>query len=202
MVFEPRSVAAKGLEKTALVREKIYQYLLDEEIALLPLLKQLPSFPGKRVRMLYPGCGTDILFPLLYAEHLFPSLGELELLFIDRHDVTDTIKAVLDDVGVSFEEKGGWLRFYWRELLVSLQFLQGDIFSLLPSLPAFDAYFERAFRIMKDGKQGYEETVVEKLKDGGLLISDSGFESAALRKFSVPQELSSYGAMVLGVKKG
>ncbi len=208
IIFEPRKVKAQGLKKTAIVREtlyqKLHQYLLNEEIALLPLLKQLPSFPRKEAHMLYPGCGVDILFPLLYAEKLFPSLESLSITMVDRHNGIDTIKTVLDDLRVSFEHNvkhnGTLLEFYWQETRVSVRFIEGDIFALLHSLPSFDVYFERLFRIMKDGKQGYEEAVVKKLKDGGVLISDSGFENAALQKFSISQKLSSYGEMVVGVK--
>ena len=94
--------------------------------------------------------------------------------------------------------------FYWKNTLIELQFIQGDVFSLLPQLPAFNVYFEKAFRIFKDEDSLYEKNIFEKLKKDGILISDSGFKWLSLQnlqRIAVPKELSSYGEMVTGVKK-
>ncbi len=70
---------------------------------------------------------------------------------------------------------------------------------MITTLPTFDIYFERAFRIMRERHPEYEQKIVEKLNRGGILISDSGFQDTTLRKIMVPKELSAYGEMVLGV---
>lgn len=159
------------------------------------------QFPEKDISLLYPGSGADFFWPLYYLEQLFPQLEKAQLLFIDVHDVQDMIKTILDDAGISFEEKKGQISFYWKNVLATLTVQEGNIFELLPTLPAFDLYFERAFRIMKDQQDGYEENVLQKLLPGGLVVSDSGFENAELQRFPVPSELSSYGELVVGRKK-
>ena len=86
-------------------------------------------------------------------------------------------------------------------MLVELEFVEGNVFEILNQLPYFDIYFERAFRIMKDSADGYENQVFSKLRPGGILISDSGFQHCSLKKLNVPRELSSYGEMIIGIKK-
>ena len=79
--------------------------------------------------------------------------------------------------------------------------MQGSIFQILPQIPPFDIYFERAFRIMKDGHENYEKQIYQKLKPKGILISDSGFQNSPLEKVEVSQKLSAYKEMIIGVKR-
>ena len=196
----PRKVLARGLKLTSLPStQRIKEYLLPDEYKLIFVLQKLPTFPHQQVTLLYPGCGTDILFPLLYLEKLFPKLEKAQFLFVDVYDLRDAIKTILDDIGVSFAEDNHLLQFYWKGKLITLTFIEKDIFQV--QLPAFNVYFERAFRIMKDGHENYEQRVFEKLAKGGILMSDSGFKDVPLRRMKVPQELSAYGEMVLGVKE-
>ena len=109
------------------------------------------------------------------------------------------IRTILDDVGLSFAEKGKAIQFYWKDTLVDVELLQGDVFQL--GLPLFNVYFERAFRIIKDPYPWYEQKVYHHLELGGIVISDSGFQGVPLEKVAVPQELSSYGEMIIGIKK-
>ncbi len=201
----PRTVVAQGLRKNNYDEEKIKDFFFQEEWEKLPLLKQLPQFPNTKISLLYPGSGADIFWPLYYLEHLFPQLEKAHLLFIDLYDISDMIKTVLDDVGMSFEEKEQnkgrkTIAFYWKDILVTVAVQRGNIFELLPILPQFNLYFEKAFRIMKEGQNDYEEKILQKLLPGGLIVSDSGFENMPLQLFSVPNELSAYGEMVVGRK--
>ncbi len=195
-----KSVKATGLNKAARPNlQKLRTYFFQEEWERLALLKQLPQFPQRsKVKVLYPGCGADLFLPLFYLEQLFPQLQQAELVLVDIHNLKDTMKTLLDEVGISFSEEQESILFYWNNLLIRLTLVEGDVFELFPALPAFDLYFERAFRIMKDQHHDYEETVLEKLLPGGLVVSDSGFENAELQRFPVPSELSSYGEMVVG----
>lgn len=199
----PRMVVGKGLQRNHYDEGKIRSFFFQEEWEKLPLLKQLPQFPDQEISLLYPGSGADIFWPLYYLEHLFPKLEKAQLLFIDVHDVSDLIKTILDDVSISFEEKEHRIiTFYWKNILITLAFQESNIFELMPSLPAFNLYFEKAFRIMKEGQSDYEEKIMDKLLPGGLIISDSGFEKGQLQRFQVSPELSAYGEMVVGRKNG
>ena len=79
--------------------------------------------------------------------------------------------------------------------------MQGNIFQIMPTIPAFDIYFERAFRIMKDGHEEYESKIYHQLKSNGIIISDSGFQQQPLEKIKVSPQLSSYQEMIIGIKK-
>ncbi|MBI2102749.1 hypothetical protein HYT55_02830 [Candidatus Woesearchaeota archaeon] len=197
--FFPRKIKPKGIKKRPPSTEKIKQFFFDvdyENIEKInPINHPLPAAPT----LFYPGCGCDIITPLLFIEKLFPQLTEINLLFVDLNDNVDLITTILDDVGVTFSQDNRFISFYWNHLLVSLQFLQDDIFTT--ALPQYDIYFERSFRIMKDVDPQYEKRIYKKLNAGGLLISDSGFQNVALQKIVVPPELSAYNEMIAGIKK-
>jgi len=200
--YEERAIKAKGLNKMAKPsQEKIQQYLFPDEYQNLSLLTSLPErgFPKNPV-LFYPGCGADILMPLHYLEILFPSVQNITFIFNDVDNNLGLIKTILDDVGVHFREKKNNLQFYWNSILIDLQFIQGNVFQILPKIPSFDVYFERAFRIMKDDHPEYENRIYQKLNSNGLLISDSGFQHLPLEKMKVSQELSAYREMIIGIK--
>lgn len=200
--YEERPVKAKGLNKLAKPNEeKVKDYLFPDEYQNLSLLADLPrmEYPENPV-LFYPGCGADILMPLKYIEILFSRLRNITIILNDIDDNFGLIKTVLDDVGVFFKEEKNKLHFYWNSVLVDLQFLQGNVFAI-QNLPTFDIYFERAFRIMKDYFPEYENLIYEKLNPKGIIISDSGFQHLQLEKINVPQELSAYREMIMGIKK-
>ncbi len=200
VVYEERDIKPRGAQKRIYPDKiKIKEYLFDDEFAALGTLSAL-DFPKTKASFLYPGCGADILFPLLFLEKAFPQLKEVEFWFVDLQDNQRLIETVLDDIGIPFSRKKKGLNFYWKKTPVRVLFIVENIFDLVDSLPSFDIYFERAFRIMKDDHQDYEQKIVEKLSPGGILISDSGFGNTSLRKIKVPPELSKYGEMVVGRK--
>jgi len=202
--YEERKVKAKGLNKLAKPNEdKVKEYLFPDEYQNLSLLLDLPKLEYHQNPILfYPSCGADILMPLKYLEILFPLLCNVTFIFNDADNNLGLIKTILDDVGISFREpKINSLLFYWDDILVNLKFIQGNVFQLLSSLPEFDIYFERAFRIMKDDHLQYEQQIYHKLKPNGILISDSGFQQLPLEKIEVSPELSAYKEMIIGIKK-
>lgn len=206
IVYSGHKVVAKGLDFRAKPQlKKIKKYLFKDEYVNLRLLKKAASTLNRTVRneakplLLYPGCGTDIILPVLYLERLFPKMKEVDLLFVDVSNCFELIRGVLDDVGISFaESKENKITFYWNDLLINLEFKEGNIFQLLPNLPEFGIYFERAFRIMKDSN--YESLIFQKLKPEGVIISDSGFQHLPLRRLPVSPDLSAYKEMIIGVK--
>ena len=201
--YEEKPVTAKGLNKSARPKEeKIQQYLFPDEYLNLSLLADIPrmEYPENAI-IFYPGCGIDILMPLKYMEILFPRLRSANLILNDVDNTFGLIKTILDEVGISFKQKNNSLQFYWNGILVDLQYLRGNIFQTIHQIPAFDIYFERAFRIMKGDHPGYETQIYQKLKNNGILISDSGFQQLPLEKVEVSQQLSSYKEMIIGIKK-
>ncbi len=201
--FQERTVPAQGHKKNEINIEKVKSYFHDEDYANLALLKEVPplSLLNKKPTFFYPGCGVDILFPLHYLEFLFPALQHISFLFVDCMNNLGMIKTILDDIGISFSEHDKTILFYWKTMFVSLTYVQGDVFSSLQSFPDFDIYFEKSFRIMKEQEETFEQKIYEKLKPGGILISDSGFQSFPFQKIKISPKLSSYNEMILAVKE-
>ena len=200
IIFEEKAVKAKGLNKDQKIDEnKLKDYFFDDELENLRLLDNLPKFDlSRKISLLYPGCGTDILTPLIYLEKLFPKAKEAQLMMVDEMPVSGIIKTILDEIGISFSETKEDIGFYWKNKLVKVKFIQSRVQDL--ELPEFNVYFERAFRIMKDQIPDYEQKMYSKLISGGIIISDSGFDSLKLERIDVPLELSAYGEMVIGRK--
>lgn len=202
IIYHEREIKPQSAIKGILPnRKKIKDFLFEDEYNALQLLSAIAPFSHTRAALLYPGCGADILFPLLYLERLFPQLTNVYCTFIDIQDNQGLIETLLDDIEMPFSRKKKEISFYWKGIFVTISFIVEDIFRIVGSLPAFDIYFERAFRIMKDGHANYEQIVVEKLNPGGILISDSGFQNVSLQKINVPKELSMYKEMKMGIKE-
>ncbi len=208
LLFSERPVKAKGLLKANPNLDRFKALFFEQDyLALNSWRPQKICLPSPKPILFYPGCGADVLFPLLYLEKLFSSVKEIEFLFVDKDPSLGIIKTVLDDVQISFaqaERPQQGVVFYWKETLIRLNFIQGNVFEKFSLVPDFDLYFERAFRIFKSPELNYEKKIFQKLKPGGLLISDSGFawlSSKQLQRVKVSRELSSYGEMIVGVKE-
>ena len=196
-----KRIIPKGLNKEALPNEEsIKNFFFEGDYKNLDFLNNLEkiNLNTKRPILFYPGCGADILNPLIYLEKLFPEISGAEFLLVDVVSNLGLIKTVLDDIGISFKEEGETISFYWKNKLINLEFIEGNVFQL--ELPNFDIYFEKAFRIMKENSLYYEEKIFEKLNKNGLIISDSGFRHLPLNKLVAPQELSSYEEMIIALK--
>lgn len=212
IIFEEKEVPALGLNREKIPDiEKMKEFFFDEEFE---VLQQLPSiehiFSTNKVSLLYPGCGTDILTPLLYLEKITPQIEHVTLHFVDISDSLAMLKTILHQVGVSFAqveeidaESGGGrgIQFHWQHMLVTLYFHVQNIARFLHEAPNFHIYFEKCFRIMKDRMPEYEAVIYEKLAMNGLLISDSGFEERGLEKIKVDSRLSAYNEMMVGRKR-
>ncbi|MFA6461788.1 MAG: hypothetical protein WCV90_05955 [Candidatus Woesearchaeota archaeon] len=204
IVYEEREVKAKGLDpKNKVNEEKLKEYFFDEDYAQLKQLEKISkiNLSFDNPTLIYPGCGVDLFSPLIYLERLFPEVKAANLIFIDENEALSVLKTQLDEVGVSFAEKKNRITFYWKDQLIALEFIEGDIAEILSKLPNYHLYFEKAFRIMREQIPDYERRILEKLSVGGIVISDTGFEDADLEQFNVPKELSAYGEMIIGKKK-
>ncbi len=203
IILEEKDVPAQGMDVSKLPnRELMKNYFFDDEFE---LLQQLPTiehtFSAEEVTLLYPGCGTDILTPLLYLEKLVPRVERVKIHGVDMSDSLKLMKTILYEVGVSFSEDEEGIQFYWQHMLVRLQFHVQNIARFLHDGPEYHIYFEKCFRIMKDRMLDYEQVIYDKLAWKGLVISDSGFSQVGLEKISVDSGLSAYGEMMVGRKK-
>lgn len=198
MFVEDTDISAKGLIKSKIDEKALYSRVYSEDKEHLKNLEKLSN--STKINLLYAGCGADVFYPLLFVEKLFPQLKNATLQFVDVDDSLGLIKTLLNDIGVSFEDIGNGIKFYWKDVLCELKFHCKNIISEL-DLFEFDVYFERKFRIMKEQDFTYEKRVFDKLAVGGVVISDSGFIGRGLQEHPVSNELSSYKEMIIGIKK-
>ena len=79
--YEERNVTAKGLDPNNKINEdKLKSYIFKEDYNNLNLLNNIKIPLGKEeISLLYPGCGVDVLFPLIYLEKLFPQIKTANL---------------------------------------------------------------------------------------------------------------------------
>jgi hypothetical protein len=203
IVYESREVKAKGLNKFDKInKDKFQDYFLEGDYERLSQLDNIKLGHHKeKLSLLYPGSGADIFFPLVYLQKLFPQVKKAKLTFIDSDDNMGIIKTMLDDVGISFKGNNHKIKFYWQNKLIKLEFFPASIESYFKRKKKFEVYFEKAFRLMRDQIPKYEETILSLLNEEGVLISDTGFLKKELKYIDVPKDLSSYGEMVLGIKK-
>jgi len=199
--LEEREVIPKGVQQTAVAEEKVQSFFFDDDYERLQLLNKINiQLNNSNPTLFYPGCGADIFFPLIYVEKLFPKLKKANFFFVDTQECLNLLLTQLDDVNVSFSQDKNIITFYWKHLLVTLEFIITDVFTM--QLPSFDIYFERAFRIMKSEHPEYERWIFDALNPNGIIISDSGFQHLKLDQITAPKELSGYGEMVVAVKPG
>ena len=202
--YEEKQVEAKGLNPNNKINEdKLKSYIFTEDYDNLNLLNDINiPLDKKEITLLYPGCGVDILFPLIYLEKLFPKLKTANLTLVDEDYNLGLIKTVLDEIGISFAENSkSNIKFYWKNILINLNFIKNKIEHHLPEQEPVDIYFEKAFRIMRDNISNYENNILNIIKPNGILISDSGFIEQKLKIIEVPKILSSYGEMIIGIKE-
>ena len=78
--YVARYVKPKGLNPDNKPQD-IDQYLLDDDLKKLDLIKKIPKIKVGNPTIFYPGCGADILFPLHYLQIFNPK--EVSFVFMD-----------------------------------------------------------------------------------------------------------------------
>jgi hypothetical protein len=198
------SLISRKIEPTGLNKENIFNFNTIknhiyhddyQKITSLKLNCQLTSKDS--FHLYYPGCGADIIYPLLYITHLIPNSKEIKLTFVDKSNHLDLIKTILDDIKINFKQATPTsISFYTNNILFNLQFITKDITYF--NLDNFDIYFEKSFRIFKE--RIFEKKVYEDLNENGIIISDNGFENLNLKRFNIPKEISIYDDMIIAIK--
>ena len=209
-----QKIIARGAHPTEISSLHLKQHTLQGELDQLPILSTI-SIPINTncPTLLYPGCGSDIIFPLMYVTTLWPNLKTIQCIFIDEYNMQGIIETTLHNLNISFAREKNILIFYWNNILVRLRILVANVFHIMDKVPPIDIYFERAFRIMKSNYPNYESNIINHLTTNGIIISDSGFtqftkhqiEEIELSKFTQNttcqfQSLSSYQEMIIAIK--
>lgn len=202
ITFNEKNVKERGKSKEDEIdKEKWKSYFFEDDLNNLKLIGEIDPFSMKgEINWFYPGCGVDILYPLVYLEKLFPKVKKANFIFVDVEDNLNLIKTILDNVGVSFSKIKNGISFYWKKKEINLYFYKENVSKILEKDFKYNVYFEKAFRITKERINNYEKRVFEKLVRNGVVISDNGFGGFDLKRRKASKELSSYKEMVVGIK--
>ncbi len=213
-----KKVVPRGAYPTKITHTLLRTKTFDDEIKNIQILSHL-NIPLQITcpTLFYPGCGSDLIFPLQYVQTIWPDLKTIHSIFVDIYGMQTLIETELSELNIPFAKEENILIFYWNNLLVRLEIITANIFTTLNQITQFDIYFERAFRIMKSAHDEYESIIISKLNHSGILISDSGFTQYTRNQKSpleeIPlsehtqnttcdfQKLSAYQEMIIAIKK-
>ena len=147
-----------------------------------------------KITLFYPGCGNDILRPLLLINSL-SNFKKANIILSDNllspSIIAETISAL---TGIKkLKEFTDSQRFRFKDKEINIIYQEGD--SLFDqNLLNFDIYFERAFQLFRKDSFDFIPRIINNLNKGGLFISDFiDFKDKNLEELNIPKELSYIG---------
>ena len=178
-------------------------------------LKIKKIFKNKKLKkpeitFFYPGCGDDIINPLLLSDAL---LGYKTINFVLVDIELFDIINVLKHLDIKFKEKKSK-----NKITISLKQKNKKINiihcakNVLDKWPAelqegFDVYFERAFEVCRRDDPFFVKRVFDNMNKDGLLVSDCGFYNTTIikknnfKQVKVPTSFGFYNNLRIFVKK-
>ena len=157
--------------------------------AVFPTFKKQDS-----VTLYYPGCGQDLVWPVLILNTIAP--GALVWTIIGQ-DTAPSMGALISTMQTltgntfysrisrqnkraakGFEKRLKGARFRFHGKIVDILFSQGDALEQIPSQlenEGYDIYFERGFEFCRSQNPSFIETAIAPLRTNGLAITDKAF---------------------------
>jgi len=208
----------------ALNLEEIKKYLYPEEFnSYLSLMKIFENnkYSKSNITLFYPGCGADVVNPLLFLDILldWKNTRAITLIYADTSSIApmfigetvDKITGVKNVVKFISEDEAH-ISFTINNCRITLVYILADVLQKLPQIldKGFDIYFERAFEIFRADEAMFIRYVLEHVNKNGLLISDCGFcRQDMLKKYGfvdfgpkkLPSELGLYNTLKIYKKE-
>ena len=165
--------------KTLMFKQDYKDYKLVK-----PSLEHL-KLDKEKLRVFYPGCGSDLTNLLLVLELLSKKSKSINLILNDiLLNPQSLTKAFQKITGVNTYKKEKQTDNYnknifsFKNKIVELDLFENDIFKSIPTKleKGFDIYFERGFRIMRNTRPVFLAIVLQHLNKKGLVITDALFE--------------------------
>jgi len=158
----------------------------------------------KEVTMYYPGCGQDMIWPIIAMQGVAPDALKWTII---GQDITDTIgalisttQAITGQTAFSMIKKGGTgdivgARFRFKGKTIDIFSSNSDALSCLPGIVAngYDIYFERGFELMRSQRPGFLDEALGHLRSGGLAITDAGFPETTRHVSKSKTEMQGWG---------
>lgn len=199
------------------IKEQIYPEEFEAYLRLKKIF-ETEKFGKEHIVLFYPGCGADIINPLLFLDVLvdWRKVKTIGLIYMDVNDVAPCfISSMLNKIITSknrleyISDDKARIRFMFKNSRATLTYFLADVLKRPPQI-SFDIYFERAFEIFRAEEGWFIHYVLEHVNDGGLLISDCGFCRQDLFKKNgfvelgpekLPSELGLYKQLKIYKKK-
>lgn len=145
-----------------------------------------------RIVLFNPGAGGDVINPLLFVDAL-TECRQLDMFFVDDRFyyqfILQGLEEVIDDFKYDISVSAGKavIKFRLNKTKVNLVYLGEDVFKNLPKdiENGFDVYFERAFRLFREDQIRQMSYIFGRLRKGGFVISDWGFNKNITEKHSL-----------------
>ena len=150
----------------------------------------MPSFKKPSVTLYYPGCGQDLVWPILMIHNIAPSARHWIITGQDTASCMGAFistmqtlsrnpvySAIYSDI-FRLNKGGEGARFRFQDRIVDILFSQSDALEDIPSHlenDGYDIYFERGFEFCRSQSPGFIEGAVSHLKPGGMVITDHAF---------------------------
>lgn len=184
----------------------------DEQESFLKIKK---IFKNKRLKkdeitFFYPGCGDDIVNPLLLSDVLL-RFKTINLVLVDV-ELFDII-SILENQNIRFKSKKSKNRitvnFKQKNKQVNIIHYAKNALDEWPAelQNGFDVYFERAFEICRRDDPFFITRILNNINKNGLLVSDCGFcdktiiEKNSFREIKVPANFGFYNNLKVFLKK-
>lgn len=170
-------------------RAVLESMLQEEELAAFRHVPQI-VLDKKDVEVFYPGCGLDLVQPLVYASKMMRNARSITFILADK-DITagDVVSLMLQLTGNhnyrlgKIDERTESASFQFKDKQMRFICKRGDVLSHLPReiSKGYDVYFERAFEIFRNEQPAFIYDALHLLRRGGIVITDAGLNKALTR---------------------
>ena len=136
----------------------------------------------RQLTFFYPGCGLDVVQPLLYALKIC-SAERINFVFADKDLKADELASLMlqltDNHNYTTKKVDRYTEvaeFFFQDRYISFICKSGDVLTRIPKelKAGYDVYFERAFEIFREENPSFLPDILDHLNKDGIVISDAG----------------------------
>jgi hypothetical protein len=159
----------------------------------------------EELTLFYPGCGVDIVQPLIYASKIVPSAKKLGFILADLNVSADDVISLMVQLTGNrnyrkkmIDKNTERVIFRFKDKKISFTCKTGDVLTDMPSeiVNGYDVYFERAFEICREDKPSFLKRAIHHLNQDGIIITDAGLDKGLtdnLKKLPVSSKAKALG---------
>ncbi|MFC1753523.1 hypothetical protein ACFL96_09060 [Thermoproteota archaeon] len=137
----------------------------------------------KELTLFYPGCGLDIVQPLIYSSRIAGKADKITFILADRdmtaNDVVSLMLQLTGNHNYSIKRNDPHTEtavFRFKDRTFSFVCKKGNVLESVPKeiKQGYDVYFERAFELFRENDDLFMPNMISLLNKDGLMITDAG----------------------------